>query len=285
MRALLFYFSGTGNSLKVARDLSWRLDRAVLHPMASGPPRGHSSENEEVVGLVFPLYFLGLPLIVEDFVRRFSIRGRPYLFAVVTRGGTPGCALFQLKNLLKAKGKSLDAGFYVTMGTNFIPRYRASSGTRLGSRLRKAEAAVERIAGIVRNRRIRTFCDFPLLRRAFLAYYRWSMSSLHARDRNFFSDERCDSCGVCERICPVDNIRLFNGKPHWGGNCQLCLACLHFCPDAAIQYGNRTNGKPRYHNPAIGAGDIVAQKPGGCARRPPSVPTMPEGGSSSDPRT
>ncbi len=28
-------------------------------------------------------------------------------------------------------------------------------------------------------------------------------------------DEAAAGCGLCEKVCPVDNIRLENGRPQW----------------------------------------------------------------------
>ena len=64
--------------------------------------------------------------------------------------------------------------------------------------------------------------------------------------------DECISCGLCERQCPLNAIRMENGKPVWvKDKCTLCLGCLHRCPKAAIHYG--TNEKTvlhgRYLNP------------------------------------
>ena len=74
-------------------------------------------------------------------------------------------------------------------------------------------------------------------------------SKLKTNDKNFTADEKCIKCGTCEQICPVKNIKLENGKPAWQHNCEQCLACYHWCPAAAIQYGDKTRKKKRYHHP------------------------------------
>lgn len=54
-------------------------------------------------------------------------------------------------------------------------------------------------------------------------------------------------CGECVKVCPLNNIQLIDGKPAWGKNCTHCMACINYCPTAAIEYGKQTKDKPRYH--------------------------------------
>jgi ferredoxin len=77
-------------------------------------------------------------------------------------------------------------------------------------------------------------------------------------DRNFSVDDTCTRCGLCERICPVGDIDRVDGKPTWLGRCEQCFACLHGCPEAAIQYGRKSRKQPRYHHPRITVGDLLA---------------------------
>jgi ferredoxin len=86
------------------------------------------------------------------------------------------------------------------------------------------------------------------------------IKSLGEKDKNFIVDEKCNSCGICETVCPVSNIKMVDGKPQWQHKCQQCLACIHFCPTIAIQYGKKTMKRKRYHQPEVTIKDIANQK-------------------------
>jgi MinD superfamily P-loop ATPase len=67
----------------------------------------------------------------------------------------------------------------------------------------------------------------------------------------FYTDNKCNSCGICMKVCPVENITISNGKPLWGDHCEMCLACMQWCPNEAIQFGEKSKEWGRYRNPCV----------------------------------
>ena len=67
----------------------------------------------------------------------------------------------------------------------------------------------------------------------------------------FSVDNNCNSCGLCTKVCPFENIELYKGKPMWHQHCTKCMACICRCPKEAIQYGKSTKNKGRYYNPLL----------------------------------
>ena len=57
----------------------------------------------------------------------------------------------------------------------------------------------------------------------------------------------CVSCGKCAQRCPLNNIRISDGKPVWNGNCTHCMACIGGCPTEAIEYKSASKGNRRYY--------------------------------------
>ncbi|MGN0714279.1 MAG: EFR1 family ferrodoxin, partial [Anaerovoracaceae bacterium] len=64
--------------------------------------------------------------------------------------------------------------------------------------------------------------------------------------KGFKVTDKCTGCGQCESRCPLNNVKLTDGKPIWGKDCTHCMACIAGCPAEAIEYGKKTQGKPRY---------------------------------------
>ncbi|MEN4018745.1 MAG: hypothetical protein PQ975_05825 [Methanobacterium sp.] len=56
--------------------------------------------------------------------------------------------------------------------------------------------------------------------------------------------ETFEKCGMCVKLCPVDNIRMEKGKyPENLMHCQYCLRCTSFCPKQAIPCKINYKGK------------------------------------------
>jgi flavodoxin len=108
----IFYFTGTGNSLAVAKDIANELEDTELISIPA-VINGKIMADTPSIGLVFPVYMWGMPNMVVDFVKKLNITEDQYLFAVTTCAGQPGETLVQLKKLLQNKGYDLKAGFAV----------------------------------------------------------------------------------------------------------------------------------------------------------------------------
>ena len=80
--------------------------------------------KSENVGFIFPLYYSGLPKIVIDFINRLNITKSDYFFTTITSAGDINeQPLQQLDKILKSKSKKLNAGFLVTLPSNYIIGY------------------------------------------------------------------------------------------------------------------------------------------------------------------
>ena len=124
MKTTIFWFTGTGNSLKVARDLHEELEECELVPIAKVWCEEEPTATTEKVGFVFPLYYYGLPKIVYDFINEINLDTAKYIFAIITRAGSEnGNTLIQLEKILRKKSKMLRACMILLfnfVGTLFI---------------------------------------------------------------------------------------------------------------------------------------------------------------------
>lgn len=77
-------------------------------------------------------------------------------------------------------------------------------------------------------------------------------------DRGFEVDD-CNSCGLCTKVCPNNNIILSEGRPKWQHDCSRCTACLQLCPKSAIQYGSSRNWGGRYRHPQVTIKDLIIE--------------------------
>ncbi|HMK16084.1 MAG TPA: EFR1 family ferrodoxin [Methanomicrobiales archaeon] len=266
MKTVLYYFTGTGNSLAVARGLCRGLGDCT--PVSiSGVPGAPGSITPDAgrVGIITPVYFFGLPSLVAILAGRLDLSRAHYVFAVATMGGSGGsAALRQLDGILRRGpgGRGLDAGFTVRMPGNYVPMYEPPTGRRQEEILRQADRRVEEIAVLVNQGHRARLSWSPFASLVHYAMYPRFISGVHDADRKFTVDDRCSSCGLCAGVCPAGNIRIEDDRPAWQHRCEQCMACIHLCPTGAIQAGPGTEGRSRYHHPAVPPETLMGQRPG-----------------------
>ncbi|MFH0935404.1 MAG: EFR1 family ferrodoxin [Candidatus Omnitrophota bacterium] len=257
MKTSIFYFSGTGNCLKVAHDLAAELgDSEVISiPKAIGSQLDLSAGT---IGIVYPVYMWGMPLIVARFIEKLKPAGDKYIFAVATYGGICGNALGQTARQFESQGQRLSAGFAVKMPGNYTPLYGAIPEEKQVRIFRKEEERVKEIARIVKDKRpYKIEKNFILINLLSRFIYKLGSPKIPVMDTGFWVDEKCNGCGICEKVCPVDNIKLSSGRPVWQHKCEQCMACLQWCPQEAIQYKKSTLTRKRYRNPQVTLIDLL----------------------------
>jgi len=250
----IFYFTGTGNSLAIARQLAETLGDAEIAPMAA-TPNGYTAADEERIGLVFPVFGWGMPRMAEKFAQGLKAGSNQYVFAVTTCGGTAGNTLIQLRKALESNGTNLNAGYVVTGDfhitldpPNVLPIIKFMTWL---SRNHKPRSAKERLPDIVSAVSQRT-ANKPETSNASVnvigsLMYRLAISSFKAGDKAFAASEKCISCGVCTKVCPRGNVTLEAGRPKWHHDCEMCNACIVWCPQVAIALQGSVPVAPSHH--------------------------------------
>lgn len=277
MSTEIYYFSGTGNSLYMAKELQERLPEVSLIPMVSLLHKDIIEAHGETVGFVFPVHLMTLPGVVRRFLEKLDLRSTRYVFAVVTQGGTPAVADIHIRDILKKKGRGLDASFVVKMPWNspiglmpvYIPGmiHYPPEPERILKLTTDARNKLESICRIVANREPDPEDDSPRHLRLFLkqVYFNLMVSNDKSQDKTlvpYYADEDCTGCGVCERVCVSERIKMVGGEPVWqeGVPCFHCYACFAFCPVQSILVRGRYDKKDgRYSHPEITSSDITGQ--------------------------
>ena len=114
----IYYFSGTGNSLYVAKELQKRLPETKLIPIVSLLNQDTIKTQAETIGIVFPLQGPTYPIAVKIFLQKVDLDSADYIFAIATRGGTSCRIKEEIDKILRKKGKTLNSHFIITMFNN-----------------------------------------------------------------------------------------------------------------------------------------------------------------------
>jgi flavodoxin len=119
MDSEIYYFSGTGNSLAVARDIAGKIN-AQLFSIPDLMAKGRFTTQSDTLGFVFPVYQGNLPLIIYRFIGKLHNLGNKYIFAVCTFGDSPGISMEYLDKAVQARRGKLAIGYGVHMPYNYI---------------------------------------------------------------------------------------------------------------------------------------------------------------------
>jgi len=259
MKTIIYYFSGTGNSLVVARDIAANIPDAKLIRIMPDIPTDFNEKTK--IGIVFPVYSLGAPAIVKNFIEKINCPKDSYIFSVATCGGSLGHTFSVVEKALAKSGNKLSAAFGLTMPDNFIPFFPIPSQTQQKPMLEKEKEITKKIAtNIIQEVKIPAPKTMGLLGALLTGIaYPLALKHFSKADKKFWPDTKCNGCGVCAKVCPVKNIAIKDNKPTWQHHCELCLACLHWCPQAAIQYGKISPKRGRYHHPELKLTDIIGE--------------------------
>lgn len=247
----VFYFTATGNCLEVAKSFG---DARLL----SIPQVLNSEECEfcdDVIGVVFPVYFSDVPNVVKRFLYEVKLKA-DYTFAILTYGEARGVAVNRLKCLSRLVGLNFSYVNTVKMVDNYYPLYDVECQVKNLHR-KQVDRKIQAIKTDIETRRLRA--GNPDLLDWMLGVTILFKPDYTKHSARFYVDEaRCTKCGMCARVCPSGDIVAKPGvMPRFKTKfCEACGACTHNCPQNAIRY-RCERSKNRYRNHKISLQDII----------------------------
>jgi ferredoxin/flavodoxin len=246
MENIVFYFSGTGNSLSAAKSISKELETCEIVPMVK---KFNVTKQYDRIGFVYPTYFWGLPGKVIEFIENVNLEDNKnsYFYSIATYGGGAGNAVYQMYELLLKKHNiKLNYGQKLQMFSNYVVMYNMNE--KIDEITKKSNEKLVPVIDAVKNKRNNTINK---LTNIFSFVNRRFIKKVSNMDKNFTVNDDCTGCGICKEVCPVKNVELAHNKPQYSHHCEQCVACIQFCPKKAINYKNVTQNRRRYTNPEI----------------------------------
>jgi ferredoxin len=275
MKVNLYYFSGTGNSLFIAKtiqegiveehchvtgarnDLDTSVAILPIQKFANGEA---INDQSDWVGIIYPTYFLDAPDVVKHFAKRLQIRKGCYLFLYSSYGETLGNALHNMNQLFEHG--QVRGNYEVVLPDNSI--IFESKKDEIPKMLEAGEAIIRAHAKEIYHQKITPQSPYSL------QYHLAAnvMKPFARRGLGFkklkVNKEKCNHCGLCEKLCPMRNISMEESlsllkTPVFGDICESCFSCLHYCPQEAITYQRMSRKKTgfQYRHPQIRVKEMI----------------------------
>lgn len=242
MKILLIYFSGTGNTARIARlyktvfeERGGEVDGLEL-PLDGPLP---DIDGYDMIGLGYPIHSFNAPKLLLSLCKALPKRNKKtdgYKKAFIFKtSGEPvrmsDVSSLKMRKILKRRGYAVNNEYQYVMPYNIIFRHTDSQVHKMWTTAQKLVPADadEILQG-------GTHLPKKMFMGGFLAWIlRCEHWGAHVVGKSYKVNNDCVKCGKCVKLCPVGNIHINKkGKVKFGGKCIMCMRCVQSCPKAAI---------------------------------------------------
>lgn len=250
MSTELYYFSGTGNTYYIAKKIAHSFSDSKLIAIGSLNLEIPLKTNAQNIGIVFPVYFYDAPKIVKRFLEKIELSNNPYVFLIANYGAGGGNALANCVSILKSRQIEVSNTMSFVLPDNSI--IFPTPEEKMSQMLKNADQEIEKAIHTLLNqeksplptKKLGTQLVGNLMLKFGITYLGFNTLKIN--------EDKCTNCGLCSKVCPVDNIAVSATYPQMNHNCEMCFACLHHCPEEAIRFKHmKPKTNYQYTNPNV----------------------------------
>lgn len=249
---MVFYFTATGNSLYVAKQLD--------NVCTSIPQAIHGDMRfvDEKIGIVCPVFGHEMPEMVKGFLADATFE-TDYFYLILTYGRRHGGAAELAEQYLHSIGQEAAYINSIMMVDNYLPAFDMKEQIAIDPE-KKVDEHIAEIRKDIENGCHYRQCVTKADREAHRSFLAWHTNGSKAFGPGMYRiTDDCIGCGICTKVCPAGCIHLESQHAvNTMENCQFCMACIHSCPETAIRLNMpEKNPKARYRNAHIRLMEIV----------------------------
>lgn len=231
------YFSGTGNTKFCTENFLAHFDSPKIFSIEDNSAVRAIFESRDIV-FAYPIYYSNLPKIVRDFIESNSnLWHGKNIFIIATMGLFSGDGSGVSARILKKFGANIVGGLHIKM-PDCIGDVKALKKSP-EENIEIIKAAVRKIAKAAEDHKNKKSTQEGLNFLYHMAGLFGQRLYFYSKTKNYtyglkIDTEVCIGCGKCEKLCPMNNIKIVEGKAVSGNMCTLCYRCFSSCPQKAI---------------------------------------------------
>lgn len=260
MKTVIYYFTGTGNNLAVANQLSQELGNTDIFPVRVLLDHKVIPRAYEWVVFSVPSYYSHIPPFVEHCMEDLSFMPHQQIVTIIGCGGNRGHATEDMRLLIEGAGKKVRLEYMLWMPGNYILSYGAFPDWYNHLTTQHSYKKIKRIAkDMASNKKSIQLKKGLFYNEKYEESFQNTRSKYGEIGSQYQVSAACIQCGRCLQICPVRNITLQEGKIVFGEGCQQCMGCIQWCPKQAIDYQNKAKERKHYHHKDINPSDYSTE--------------------------
>ena len=231
------YLSGTGNTKHCVEKLVNLIDNSAQCIPLENPEIVHELEKKNTIILGYPTQFSNAPFMVRDFIKKNSPRWKgKKVFLVNTMGLFSGDGTGCTARILKKHGADILGGLQIKMPDSVCDSKLLKKSIEENRQIVKAaDRRIEQVAEQIRQGK------YPQEGLSLIAHIKgllgqrlWFYNKTTGYTDKLKISDSCVGCGLCSKVCPMENIQAKDNLVISGSRCTMCYRCISLCPQKAI---------------------------------------------------
>ena len=232
------YFSGTGNSKYAAELFCKEYENEALTYSIEDADALKAITESDLIVFAYPVQFSTVPKIMRDYITdHCELWMNKRVFIIATMGLFSGDGSGMLGRLVQSCGAKVIGGLHLKMPDSIADEKALKRPPEKNKELvkqaeQKIKESVKRLKankstqeGIGVLYRLAGFFG----QRAYFGHKTRAYSSKLKVDT-----DKCIGCGLCEKLCPMNNITIKDQKAVSSDRCTMCYRCINKCPKQAL---------------------------------------------------
>lgn len=244
---ITIYFSGTGNSKYIAKQFSKKMD-SDCYSIEEKINFKSILSNADTIAVVYPIYGSCVPRIMREFVEKYleELKNKK-LIIFCTQMLFSGDGARAFARLIPGCDKNIIYAEHFIMPNNICNFFLFPMSNKvILKKTKKADKKLDKVCDNIKKEIIRkrgwNIISTLLGKTQNIAYPKMEEQARHS----FIADSTCIQCGLCVKLCPMNNLEIIDGKVVQKDNCTICYRCVNICPQKAATVYFRAKPKKQY---------------------------------------